>query len=124
VHYYGISVLVITLLPALATVSHAQRGLLPPEEFDHPYDGRIVIQMARDQAEVRELCKGMVFHGPALGCARGRRDFKICYIAKVSDDEIRAAGYDPEHFMRHEIGHCNGWPPSHVGARSIEEAAK
>ena len=45
------------------------------------------------------------------------RGLALCAIVKVSDDQIRAAGYDPEVFMRHELGHCNGWGSDHKGAR-------
>jgi hypothetical protein len=29
---------------------------------------------------------------------------------------VRAAGYIPAIVLRHEIGHCNGWPKEHPGA--------
>jgi hypothetical protein len=91
--------------------------LLPPEEFDRPFDGRIVIQEARDQDEVRKLCPNIVFTIGALGCAHLIPSIRLCAIVKVSDEQIRAAGHDPEIFMRHEIGHCNSWPAHHPGAR-------
>ena len=97
------------------TVAWAQ--FLPPEEFDRPFDGRIVIQEARDYDHVRELCPNMVFVMTPLGCSNRIKGVKLCGIVKVSDDQIRAAGHDPAIFMRHEIGHCNGWGPMHLGAR-------
>jgi hypothetical protein len=100
---------------AIATQAYAQ--FLPPEEFDRPFDGRVVIQLARDQDEVRKLCPGMIFTMEPLGCSFRIRGLALCAIVKVSDDQIRAAGYDPEVFMRHELGHCNGWGSDHKGAR-------
>ena len=102
---------------ALATQAQAQGlRLLPPEEFDHPYKGPVVIQAVRSQAEVREFCPGMNFNlGIALGCSKVIVD--TCLIVKVPDSDIRAAGHDPDVFMRHEMGHCNGWPATHRGAR-------
>jgi hypothetical protein len=53
--------------------------------------------------------------GIALGCSQ--KIWDMCVIVKVPDAEIIAMGHDPEIFMRHEIGHCNGWPATHKGAR-------
>jgi hypothetical protein len=107
----------VVFLLALATQAHAQGlRLLPPEEFDRPYDGDVIYEAARDQDHVRALCRGMNFNlGVALGCSRVIMG--VCYIIKVPDAEIRAVGHDPDVFMRHEMGHCNGWPAIHRGAR-------
>jgi hypothetical protein len=32
---------------------------------------------------------------------------------------VRAAGYIPAIVLRHEIGHCNGWPKEHPGAGAL-----
>jgi hypothetical protein len=106
--------LVITLL-SLASPALAQLCLLPPEEFDH-YDGPVAYQLARDQDHVRELCRMTFSLGVALACAF-RYPNGTCLIIKVSDDEIRAAGHDPDIVLRHERGHCAGWGADHRGAR-------
>jgi hypothetical protein len=107
-------------LPAIALLAHCTAAwgqYLPPEEFDRPYDGRIVIQEAGDDNEVRRLCPQFMFGVAALGCAYQIPGVKLCAIVKISDEKIRAAGYDPEIFMRHERGHCLGWGADHKGAR-------
>jgi len=38
----------------------------------------------------------------------------------VQDDVIIAAGLTLEIVMRHELGHCNGWPPDRTGAWYME----
>jgi hypothetical protein len=101
----------------LTPICSAWAQFLPPEAFDKPFDGRIVIQEARDYDEARKLCPGMVFTMEPLGCSYRIPAMKLCAIVKVSDEQIRAAGHDPEIFMRHEIGHCNSWPADHRGAR-------
>jgi hypothetical protein len=35
----------------------------------------------------------------------------------ASDEVIEAAGYTSEVVLRHETGHCNGWPKDHAGSR-------
>lgn len=99
---------VIIALVMLATGARAQMRFLPSEEFDHPYtDGPVTIYPMANQDEVRFHCNNAKFNlGVALGCAR--KIYKTCFIFKVSDEEIRAAGHNPGVFMRHEIGHCNG----------------
>jgi hypothetical protein len=41
----------------LSPVSSAWAQFLPPEEFDRPFDGPTVFRIARDQDEVRRICK-------------------------------------------------------------------
>jgi len=95
----------------------AQAQFLPPEEFDRPFDGRVIIQEARDSDEVRKLCPKMAFMIRPLGCSYRIQGTYYCGIVKVPDEQIRDAGHDPAIFMRHEHGHCNGWPADHRGAR-------
>jgi hypothetical protein len=109
--------LAIGLSYCIATSAFAQIRLLPPEEFDRPYNGEVVIKEGTDQNHLRELCKGVTFLGPALACASVPFGLNVCYIVKAPDAEIRSFGYDPEIVMRHEIGHCNGWPPTQPGMR-------
>lgn len=109
------ALLAIGLSHCIATSAQAQ--LLPPEEFDHPYDGHLMIEHARSEEEVRERCPGGNFPRHALACARVHKYAPMCIIVKVSDDTLRAHGYDPAVVMRHEIAHCNGWPADHKGAR-------
>jgi hypothetical protein len=104
--------LAIALL-AIATQAYAQ--FIPPEELDRPFDGRVVIQEAKDQ--VRRLCPAMAHFTVALGCSYIISGMNLYAIVKLPDDQIRVAGHDPEVFMRHEIGHCNSWPAHHPGAR-------
>jgi hypothetical protein len=107
----------ITLTAALiAIATQAYSQFLPPEEFDRPFEGRVVIQEAINQDEVRRLCNA-VFTMVPLGCSYRMPSIKWCAIVKLPDEQIRAEGFDPAIFMRHEIGHCNGWPASHMGAR-------
>jgi hypothetical protein len=63
----------IALLLTLADSAQAQGlRLLPPEEFDHPFDGRVVIHEARDGDEVRRLSPNMTFTIEPLGCLTTR----------------------------------------------------
>jgi hypothetical protein len=114
----GIALACISFL-ILASPAQAQRGFLPPEEFDHPFDGSLRVVRLQTQQEVRQNCPNMTFILPvASGCSVKWKSLpRLCYVFMVSDDEIKAAGYDPEIVLRHEIGHCNGWPSDHKGAR-------
>jgi hypothetical protein len=114
----------LALTPALyiaASANAAPRAILPPPEYDHPYDtqgGRRLFDEVRvDTVEaLKERCKHP-FNPPSipLACA-----FPMSWgylIVMVTDDMIRAGGYEPEHIRRHEVGHCNGWPSHHPDTR-------
>jgi hypothetical protein len=90
--------------------------VLPPVEYDHPYKGRLVVTRA-DRSGIRKSCPNTFF--PPLGCAY--RHATSCKVVLATDELIRAAGEDPDIVWRHEIGHCNGWPTDHRGARYLEQ---
>jgi len=106
----------------------ALNGVLPPFEFDHPFDGNL--QIFRVEAErIPYVCPrtadpitlGCMKHfQPDPGAPRGS-----CHVILAPDEVIEAAGWTPEIVLRHEIGHCNGWK-THDGARplSIPEIEK
>jgi len=90
--------------------------LLPPEEFDHPFDGTVSVWIVTQDHIRRHHCPRAKFSmGVALACSQ--KIAGTCYIFKVPDDEIKQIGFDPDIVMRHEIGHCNGWGSDHKGAR-------
>jgi hypothetical protein len=51
---------------------------------------------------------GHVWTAPAV---QEESDYQRNAVAPIT------GGYDPAVFIRHEIGHCNGWPATHKGAR-------
>jgi hypothetical protein len=108
---------IVLLAIGLVHCTAAWGQYLPPEEFDRPFNGRVIIQEARDSDEVRKLCPKAAFMIRPLGCSFRIQGTYYCGIVKVPDEQIRDAGHDPAIFMRHEIGHCNGWGGDHKGAR-------
>ena len=57
-----------------------------------------------------------------LGCAKATAEGG-CYILMADDDTIRKAGWPPE-IASSRIGHCNGWPAGHRGARGPDNSAQ
>ena len=115
-------------LAALALAATAANGgqtlrLMPPPEFDHAYDGRVDVVTARDRDHVRELCPGAKF-GVTLGAlACSIRYPASCTIVLAPEADIKATGVPLDVIMRHELGHCNGWPGDHKGALPYDEWA-
>ena len=88
---------------------------LPPKRFDHEYRGAPLMIIRLDTSEqIRRVCIADWKPGHDVACAipgwHGG-----CMIAILEDDVLIARGFSPEHVMRHEIGHCNGWS-GHAGA--------
>ena len=42
-----------------------------------------------------------------------------CRIILIDDAVMKARGWTTELLLRHEIGHCNGWPGNHPGEREL-----
>lgn len=110
--------LVLTMLPVSALAGPL---ILPPEEYDRPYDGELY-ERTVSQEDIRGRCPSikMAF---ALGCAI--KDWigpKTCLVLIAPDKDLKAAGnYRREDVRRHEIGHCLGWPADHRGARPTKD---
>jgi len=111
------------LLLATGTAHAAEHGvMLPPSEYDHPYTGELLIIEVEKQQTLIDNCPG--YHDiraeapnfPAMACAFGWG--KRCVVLTASKDQIPwfqmiHKSYSYENILRHEIGHCNGWPGDH-----------
>lgn len=89
--------------------------VLPPPEYDKPYTGKLTIERVETPEDVKRICN---LAKPALACAFPY-DGTRCRIVIVPDEFIRATGYTEEIVLRHERGHCGGWPASHPGQRPL-----
>src|SRR5262249_9877785 len=89
--------------------------ILPPVEYDHYYDGDLTIKFVDTVAELREYCKS---DAPQL-LACSTHNARSCIIMMVNDEVMRKAGWNTGLLLRHEIGHCNGWPGDHPGERPL-----
>jgi hypothetical protein len=104
------------LLAAVPTCAQAQDRVLPPLEYDHPYPGNIQMIIGKNDAEMLKYCPNQpAFNYPRVACTYRTQD--TCIIVMATEFMIRGHGFDPKIVIRHERGHCNGWPPNHEGAR-------
>lgn len=87
--------------------------VLPPAEYDHAYPGELIV--VQSEAAVKRCPEGPFAFKPVLGCSFRRED--RCLVILAPDDMIRRYGWTTAIVKRHEIGHCNGWPANHPGAR-------
>jgi hypothetical protein len=82
----------------------------PPARFDHPYSGKLIIHRL-PQPQIVDVCekllgkRSMIQHGCSTKPQNGR-----CEIWIVDKTYMRAT---PRAVLRHEVGHCNGWPSDH-----------
>jgi hypothetical protein len=99
-------------------------NVLPPTQYDRLFQGTVTVQRG-DQAFMEMYCPKSTLP-LTLGCARrglnadGTYSNLSCRIIIADDDPLEAAGHDWLTVLRHEIGHCNGWPGDHKGARAAE----
>ncbi len=84
---------------------------LPPANYDHPYNGHVVEHRLSNDAA-------------AMACARIGVSGASCMIKPTGACVIYIpTGYGKEmtaYYKRHEVAHCNGWPPDHPGGRFAE----
>jgi hypothetical protein len=84
----------------------ALHPVLPPVEYDHPFAGELLVIDELERQSIRDNCGswGREYDDLAA-CAYHDASANRCVVLLAKKAE------------RHEIGHCNGWPQSHEGAR-------
>ena len=86
---------------------------LPPLEYDHQYTGKLTVLKQDDYLLIRELCRDVP---TAIACS-----YRVYDIASGTTISclimLGPVAHDDPNALRHEIGHCNGWPGDHPGAR-------
>ena len=104
--------------PLVCAAAACMLAVLPPVEFDN-YKGLLSITVAKSKEELRILCNNTVAQNPlGLGCAWKNKPITgSCWIIRAPDKDIIEAGYTVRLVIRHESGHCLGWPGSHPGSR-------
>ena len=104
----------IAALLLLSSAAYAADPGMPPQRFDHPYDGEVIPMQMSTQQRLQNFCEDMGAKANGsniLACSFIRRG--RCYIFSVPEKDIEAWGYSLNTVMRHERAHCNGWPPDH-----------
>ena len=110
--------ILVALLLVLATPALAASAVLPPEHYDRPFAGELIVQQMKSQDEVRAACPGTTFPAiGAFGCAHLQPGGRVCRVILAPNVDIIAAGYTTGIVLRHEVGHCNGWSNKHERAR-------
>jgi hypothetical protein len=96
------------------TVRHF--NFLPPAEYDKPYTGELLIVRVATEQDVQAICKGSSKYACA---AKLPGPNPRCQIFMLPDKQLRTLLHgDAVAFMlRHELGHCNGWPADHPNKR-------
>lgn len=87
-------------------------NFLPPVEFDKPYTGTVWIRTLANEQEIKNLCKG----SSKTACAARTKSGEECHIFLLPKKQIISLAFT----LRHELGHCNGWPPDHPDKRRVE----
>lgn len=87
---------------------------LPPVIYDHvpatPYTVQRMIA-----SEVEGACQTLGAVPGSLACAWRTKIGCTVIMPVVGPGGVTQRSFDI--FLRHEFGHCNGWPSNHGGAR-------
>lgn len=83
------------------TISTYLKGYYPPMRYDYPFPGRVYV-MWESPETLQTVCPTSV-----VACVIDI-SYRSCTIAISSEWKHRR-----DDILRHENGHCNGWPASH-----------
>src|SRR5262245_14526256 len=110
------------ITPAAAQLSN-RPGILvvPPLVYDYPYPGTLIIYRG-DKATMERVCPQVKKLPVPLGCNYRRSAENQCAIYIANDELLATTGYGWTYdiILRHEVGHCNGWPGDHKGMRPAD----
>src|SRR5262249_3356303 len=85
---------------------------LPPVEYDHMPDKIVTITDISTEAELRTRCGWTDTGKTIVGCAAAT-DPHLCHI--YLGPRPSWTGLTRNIVLRHEMGHCSGWPADHPG---------
>lgn len=116
----GTAILIVFLtclaLLMIASGAHAGRNdptWNPPARFDHPYHGKLRLYRL-PQPEVAKRCRWLGVPNPypeQRGCSFNvGTPGTMCVVIIINKPYLLQT---PAAVLRHEIGHCNGWPANH-----------
>lgn len=94
--------------------------LAPPDRFDHSYSGSLAIHYASPYELMYHRCQVQGHVGYACTymqhLAEGRCTIWVPRVGDVARKGTKRVRFTPQLvglMLRHEIGHCNGWPSTH-----------
>lgn len=98
-------------------IAHAAIAL-PPEQYDHPFDGRLIVETI-SWWDVADRCRPI---RDAWACSWRFQDPQNPgkFACHVIYPKLGTGGIDEDELVsliRHETGHCNSWPADHPGGR-------
>jgi hypothetical protein len=104
--------LIILLLTTTVAWANNPLPRNPPARWDHPYRG-ILIVVPGSAARIAKECGSPYLWACTFGNIKGRCKVFISKVGVVAEGEgaVDREGY--ANLLRHEIGHCNGWPGGH-----------
>ena len=95
---------------------------LPPAEYDKPYEGELTIRRLATEQEIRNACPKVNwqanFQSHATACSLVPSSTR-CDIFIVNDRALKAVDMNYNVALRHELGHCKGWPGDHKGGKKV-----
>lgn len=86
------------------------RPFLPPPEYSGEYKGQVIVTKWHDYSLLRALCKNPTTTACAFHIADKDGGPVSCLIM------LGPRHWNDERALKHELGHCNGWPGDHPGA--------
>jgi hypothetical protein len=89
--------------------------MMPPLQFDHVYQGKLTVKRV-DPDQMRLACPKPKPGNTMLGCAHVGQG--ACEIIILDDASLADLGFNSDIILRHESGHCNGWPADHPNAET------
>lgn len=86
----------------------------PPVRFAGAYDGKLSVERLKPRNAIQR-CFEMTGKRPKYGCAIRAIDLSWCLVVIPNKIVRRPHGnfMRPREVLRHELGHCNGWPAHH-----------
>jgi hypothetical protein len=84
--------------------------LAAPAKYDIPYTGKLTIWYTPSKEVLSEWKAKLEPNWSGVAFARHRKDdFTECHIHMLDAKALKAAGYNYNLVLRHELAHCNGW---------------
>jgi hypothetical protein len=92
-------------------------AMIPPVRFDHAFAGRVTVTNG-SELQTRNRCRMMFPYGCSTLLTPTHCQVYAVGIGEKAGSQTITASFHAA-IVRHETGHCNGWPAHHPGARFL-----
>jgi hypothetical protein len=114
----GLAMLVLLALLAWLSDARSETAMVPPAKYDHAFAGKVSVT-GGTESQTRASCRMFAPYGCSTLLTPTHCAVYAVAAGRSAGGQVITAAFHAA-IVRHEVGHCNGWPAHHPYARFLK----